>query len=147
MHASLALALVAAAASASTAVASFAPTLVPCPSEGLRLSGQPNVNQTLNQAEAEYTQARKQIADDALRQWLTQSNNSSAVYNGSLVEAPMPKLGIVLSGGGFRASIVGAAFVAALDGRNETSVEKGTGGLLQGATYLTGLSGWARLEA
>ncbi|KAJ7747752.1 lysophospholipase [Mycena metata] len=46
-----------------------------------------------------------------------------------------------VSGGGYRAAIFGAGVLNALDGRNSSSVKKGTGGLLQSATHLAGLSG------
>ncbi|KAK7690804.1 hypothetical protein QCA50_005904 [Cerrena zonata] len=52
-----------------------------------------------------------------------------------------PRLGLASSGGGYRAAIFGAGVLDALDGRNATSVNAGLGGLLQSATYLTGLSG------
>ncbi|KIY44728.1 lysophospholipase [Fistulina hepatica ATCC 64428] len=52
-----------------------------------------------------------------------------------------PNLGIATSGGGYRAAIFGAGVLSALDGRNVSAVTAGTGGLLQAATYLAGLSG------
>ncbi|KAJ7742584.1 lysophospholipase [Mycena metata] len=53
----------------------------------------------------------------------------------------LPTVGITVSGGGYRAAIFGAGVLNALDGRNSSSVKKGTGGLLQSATHLAGLSG------
>jgi lysophospholipase len=53
----------------------------------------------------------------------------------------LPTLGIAVSGGGFRAALYGAGTINALDGRNSTSTSAGTGGVLQMASYLTGLSG------
>jgi lysophospholipase len=55
--------------------------------------------------------------------------------------AHQPVVGIATSGGGLRATIFGAGVMDALDGRNPAAVRTGTGGLLQGATYLSGLSG------
>lgn len=52
-----------------------------------------------------------------------------------------PTVGIAVSGGGFRAALVGAGTFNALDGRNSSSVQAGTGGVLQLASYMTGLSG------
>ena len=52
-----------------------------------------------------------------------------------------PRLGIATSGGGYRAATFGAGVLNALDGRNASAVAAGTGGLLQAATYLAGLSG------
>jgi lysophospholipase len=56
-----------------------------------------------------------------------------------------PNLGIATSGGGYRAAIFGAGILNTLDGRNASSAKIGTGGLLQAATYLSGLSGGAWL--
>ena len=53
----------------------------------------------------------------------------------------MPNLGIAVAGGGYRAAIFGAGVLNALDGRNSTSINTGTGGLLQSATYISALSG------
>lgn len=52
-----------------------------------------------------------------------------------------PNVGIAVSGGGYRAALVGAGTFQALDGRNASSVERGTGGVWQLASYMTGLSG------
>lgn len=52
-----------------------------------------------------------------------------------------PRLAIATSGGGHRAAIFGAGVLTALDSRNATSTNVGTGGLLQASSYLAGLSG------
>ncbi|KAH8598423.1 lysophospholipase-like protein [Bisporella sp. PMI_857] len=58
----------------------------------------------------------------------------------------LPNIGIAISGGGYRAMLNGAGFVAAADSRTENSTNAGgIGGLLQSATYLSGLSGGAWL--
>jgi lysophospholipase len=54
----------------------------------------------------------------------------------------LPNIGIAISGGGYRAMLNGAGFVAAADDRTANSTNSGQiGGLLQAATYLAGLSG------
>lgn len=54
----------------------------------------------------------------------------------------VPKVGIAVSGGGYRALMNGAGTIKAFDSRTENATAKGhLGGLLQSATYLTGLSG------
>lgn len=54
----------------------------------------------------------------------------------------VPNIGIAVSGGGYRAMLNGAGAVKAFDSRTPNSTAKGqVGGLLQSATYLTGLSG------
>jgi lysophospholipase len=53
-----------------------------------------------------------------------------------------PRVGIALSGGGYRALLNGAGALAAFDDRSSNSTGQGQlGGLLQAATYLSGLSG------
>jgi len=54
----------------------------------------------------------------------------------------LPNIGIAVSGGGYRALMNGAGFIAAADSRVPGSNDTGgIGGLLQSATYLAGLSG------
>lgn len=57
----------------------------------------------------------------------------------------LPRVSGAISGGGLRASFVGAGFLNAFDARNTSSARKGTGGLLQAMDYITGLSGGACL--
>lgn len=54
----------------------------------------------------------------------------------------LPNIGIAVSGGGYRALMNGAGFLAAADNRTSNSTNTGQiGGLLQATTYLAGLSG------
>lgn len=54
----------------------------------------------------------------------------------------LPNIGIAVSGGGYRAMLNGAGAIAAFDNRTRGSTNAGQiGGLLQSATYLSGLSG------
>ncbi|KAL5611304.1 hypothetical protein FOBRF1_007421 [Fusarium oxysporum] len=54
----------------------------------------------------------------------------------------LPRIGIAISGGGYRAMMNGAGAIAAFDNRTTNSSSKGhLGGILQAATYLSGLSG------
>jgi lysophospholipase len=54
----------------------------------------------------------------------------------------LPNIGIAVSGGGYRALMNGAGFLAAADNRTNNATNRGQiGGLLQSATYLAGLSG------
>jgi lysophospholipase len=60
------------------------------------------------------------------------ANNASA----------LPNIGIAVSGGGYRALMNGAGAIKAFDSRTPNSTSPGQlGGLLQSATYLSGLSG------
>ncbi|KAG0139668.1 hypothetical protein CROQUDRAFT_69979 [Cronartium quercuum f. sp. fusiforme G11] len=54
-----------------------------------------------------------------------------------------PKFGFAFSGGGVRALCLGASIIEAFDGRNPDAVEARIGGLIQLATYASGLSGGA----
>jgi lysophospholipase len=54
----------------------------------------------------------------------------------------VPRIGIAVSGGGYRAMLNGAGAIAAFDNRTANATGQGQlGGLLQSATYLSGLSG------
>ncbi|GJN83017.1 lysophospholipase 1 [Purpureocillium lilacinum] len=54
----------------------------------------------------------------------------------------LPNIGLAVSGGGYRAMLNGAGALAAWDSRSDGSQTAGNlGGLLQSATYLSGLSG------
>ncbi|KAK4701506.1 lysophospholipase, partial [Phenoliferia sp. Uapishka_3] len=53
----------------------------------------------------------------------------------------MPLVGFAVSGGGQRAMLVGGGILAAFDNRNATAVAAKSGGVLQIAQYLVGLSG------
>ncbi|KAG6373885.1 lysophospholipase [Boletus reticuloceps] len=107
-------------------------------------------NQSLSSSEAAYVKARRSnVLPQAWKTYLanveatnvTLPSYVSSILNGSSSETP--NLGIATSGGGYRAAIFGAGVLNALDGRNTTSNSAGIGGLLQTATYLSGLSGGA----
>ncbi|KAB5517401.1 lysophospholipase catalytic domain-containing protein [Coniochaeta sp. 2T2.1] len=54
----------------------------------------------------------------------------------------VPRIGIALSGGGYRAMMTGAGALAAFDNRTTGSTGPGQlGGILQASTYISGLSG------
>lgn len=54
----------------------------------------------------------------------------------------LPNIGIAVSGGGYRALMNGAGAIKAFDSRTENATTTGhLGGLLQSATYVSGLSG------
>ena len=58
----------------------------------------------------------------------------------------LPNIGIAVSGGGYRAMLTAAGVIEAFDDRTPNSTAAGQlGGLLQSATYISGLSGgsWA----
>jgi lysophospholipase len=58
----------------------------------------------------------------------------------------LPNIAVAVSGGGYRAMLNAAGAVAAFDSRTEDSTGPGRlGGVLQSATYISGLSGGAWL--
>ncbi|KAJ7594761.1 phospholipase B [Mycena floridula] len=100
--------------------------------------------QGLHPGEQTYIQTRNStVIQDAWQSWI--GDASQLGYTFSSLAGHFPLVGLVLPGGGLRASLFGAAALNALDSRNQTSKAAGTGGLLQVASYLTGLSGgsWA----
>lgn len=132
----------------------YAPVQGACPTAPLlRNAGLPSgKNQTLNayvaparartdpgSDEAAYVAKRKSLA--TLQTYL--GGSAAAVYGGSLSSGvELPTIAIAVSGGGDRAALYGAGCLAAFDGRNASSMAKGTGGLLQAASYLSALSGY-----
>jgi lysophospholipase len=120
-----------------------------CPSDAM-LVRSAGSEQTLSSGDSDYVSARKlQVVPQAFSVYLS---NVQASINASNITLPdyvskilskgnnQPTLGISVSGGGHRAALFGDGIVNALDGRSGTSVQAGTGGLLQAATYLSGLS-------
>lgn len=64
------------------------------------------------------------------------------IINNSHNQSALPNIGIAVSGGGYRALLNGAGAIAAFDVREHNATSSGhLGGLLQSATYLSGLSG------
>ncbi|KAJ7461281.1 lysophospholipase [Mycena galericulata] len=103
--------------------------------------------QTISASEAQYVQQKREKVLPAAFKTYLQSVKRTGVtlpkYVESILESKeqLPTVGISTSGGGYRAAIFGAGVLNALDARNSSSVKKGTGGLLQAATHLAGLSG------
>lgn len=139
----LALPFASAQTSAPPQVSSYAPVNVTCPTRLLRNAGtHPSSNQSLNPNEASYVENRRfQLVGQAFQSYLSAHDTGYDV--GQLVpnSSYWPTVGIAASGGGFRASLVAAGTWNALDGRNASSVQAGTGGILQLASYMAGLSG------
>ncbi|KAJ7450821.1 lysophospholipase [Mycena latifolia] len=129
------------------ASAVFGPSLQRCPAnfELVRRG------QTISASEARYIeQKREKVLPAAFKAYLQNVQRTGVTlpnYVESILQCKeqLPTVGISTSGGGYRAAIFGAGVLNALDGRNSSSVKKGTGGLLQAATHLAGLSGGAWL--
>ena len=96
--------------------------------------------QSLNALEANYVSNRQQTTIvDAWKDWL--GDGSRLGYNLSDFDGLFPKVGIALSGGGYRAAQYGAGVLSGLDSRNDSAKAAGAGGLLQVASYISALSG------
>lgn len=93
----------------------------------------------LRSDEIAYVKARQALLPAAFTTWL--GPNASAIYAGDLSNE-IPTVALSISGGGDRAALYGAGFLAAADYRNATAAATGFGGLLQVSTYIAALSGY-----
>ncbi|KDN46144.1 putative lysophospholipase [Tilletiaria anomala UBC 951] len=135
----------------------YAPSTISCPaasaanaSAGLSYSGQLRnaSTRTLNPDEANYIAQHRAAKQADWTSWLSQSQvgldaavpGGFSNYTGGNASR-VPRIAIATSGGGLRAMLYGAGVFSALDSRNSTATQVGTGGLLQLADYVTGLSG------
>ncbi|RDW63482.1 hypothetical protein BP6252_11027 [Coleophoma cylindrospora] len=112
--------------------ASYAPVVTSCPTTPLvrAASG-------LASNEETYRLARKTKADASLAAWLSKTNSD---FN---VSGDLPTIALSNSGGSYRALLIGAGVVSALDGNDDTG--SSTSGLYQAMSYHTALSGGAWL--
>lgn len=121
----------------------YAPAEVNCPSTrpGVRSAA------TLSQSERDWLKERRPKTTNALVDFFGHVDIpgfDAAEYIGRHRNniSSVPNIGIAASGGGYRALMNGAGALAAFDNRTENSTSRGhLGGLLQSATYLSGLSG------
>lgn len=96
--------------------------------------------QALHPQESTYIGTREStVIQTAWQDWL--GAGSQIGYNVSLLSKNFSRIGIAFSGGGFRAAQYSAGVTSALDGRDQSAKSAGTGGLLQVASYISGLSG------
>ncbi|KAJ0426768.1 lysophospholipase catalytic domain-containing protein [Aspergillus carlsbadensis] len=121
----------------------YAPANVTCPST------RPSVRSARNLStdESEWLTTRHREIISPMRDLLGRLNitgfNASAYMNiVSGNTSNVPNIGIAVSGGGYRAMLNGAGALKAFDSRTSNSTAAGhLGGLLQSATYVSGLSG------
>ncbi|KAI1326946.1 lysophospholipase catalytic domain-containing protein [Xylariaceae sp. FL0255] len=121
----------------------YAPAAVDCPSQKptVRSAG------SLSSSETDWLSKRRPNTIDPMMQFFTRANISgfdaaSWLQNNAQNFSVVPNIGISVSGGGYRALMNGAGFLAAADNRTQGSTDAGgIGGLLQSATYLSALSG------
>ncbi|GAP88698.1 putative lysophospholipase catalytic domain-containing protein [Rosellinia necatrix] len=121
----------------------YAPATVDCPSE------KPTIRDaaTLSPSEAAWLQKRRANTIDPMLDFFKRAaisgfDAASYIQSNSQNFSVVPNIGIAMSGGGYRALMNGAGFIAAADSRTPGSTSAGgIGGLLQSSTYLAGLSG------
>ena len=125
------------------AVLQYAPsTMVQCPD----VSTQPLLRvfspktQAIHPLEIDYIQSKESnVLPSAWTAWL--GNASQLGYDSPEFGGNYSKIGMAISGGGYRAAQYGAGVISALDARNDSAKAAGTGGLFQVTSYLSGLSG------
>jgi lysophospholipase len=122
---------------------SYAPAEVPCPKE------KPTIRRAdaLSKKETDWLAKRRPLTVDPMIEFLKRidiEGFDAEAYIKKVAKGvkDLPNIGIAVSGGGYRALMNGAGFVAAADSRTGGSTDEGgIGGLLQASTYLAGLSG------
>ncbi|RDW81347.1 lysophospholipase family protein [Aspergillus mulundensis] len=121
----------------------YTPANVTCPSNRpeIRLATELSPNET------SWLRTRRNVTRDALRDFfghVSVGNFDTVGYLDRIGSnsSNLPNIGIAVSGGGWRALMNGAGALKAFDSRTDNSTAEGQlGGLLQSATYLSGLSG------
>ncbi len=99
-------------------------------------------NQTLHPKEEEYIHTRaRDVLPAAWKDWLGDGSRMGYDLSALNFTGSWPKVGITIPGGGLRAAQFGAGALSGLDARNDSAKAAGTGGLLQVASYISGLSG------
>lgn len=117
-----------------TALAGYAPYKVACPSSASFI----READSNSPAEKEWVSNRHKKTDLAIANYLSLAGLD---YNHSALEDYSVNLALGFSGGGYRAMLLGAGAIAALDSRVDGANKNGLGGILQSATYIAGLSG------
>lgn len=118
------------------------PTTVKCPTNSSgHVSTLVRTASSLSSEEKEYVKARRNVTNEYLPSYLNRLNMSDFDAE-SFLEGTDLTIGIAFSGGGYRAMLSGGGFLSAFDDRTVNATDDGhIGGLLQSATYITGLSG------
>ncbi|KAH9894584.1 lysophospholipase [Xylariomycetidae sp. FL2044] len=121
----------------------YAPATVDCPQDKPSLRSAA----TLSQSESDWLKNRRAKTLDPMIQFFNSSGLTDFDAVGFVNDhasnfSVVPNIGIAVSGGGYRALMNAAGFVAAADSRVPGTTETGgIGNLLQASTYLAGLSG------
>lgn len=135
----------------SNSIANYAPTVdSSCPNSSSSSANPAFIrtftpeSQSLNSQEQAYISARESnVIPGAWSDWL--GDGSAIGYSLASFQDHFPRVGIAIGGASLRTAQFGAGVLSALDARNGTAKNIGTGGLLQVASYLAGSSGGAFL--
>jgi lysophospholipase len=125
----------------------YVPESVRCPSDRPTIRNGTN----LSKQEKDWVQKRRNETIPHIRDLLKRINipdfdSEEYLKDVESNATALPNIGLAVSGGGYRALLNGAGALAAWDARSVESDAKGNlGGLLQSATYFSGLSGGAWL--
>lgn len=126
----------------------YAPKIVTCPST------RPTIRSAasgLSQSEKDFLTKRRAATVQPMSEFLGRAaiegfDAQSYISTHQSNVSALPNIAIAISGGGYRALLNGAGFLAAADSTTAGSTSTGgIGGLLQATTYLAGLSGGAWL--
>ena len=121
----------------------YTPTVVDCPSNRPEIRN----GSTLSDQEKEWTVTRRNETVSHIQDFLDRVaipgfDAEEYLKDAKTDNTAVPNIGLAFSGGGYRAMLLGAGAFAAFDSRSEGSTDEGQlGGLLQSATYISGLSG------
>jgi hypothetical protein len=94
----------------------------------------------IGSSEASWLSTRSFSASIAFRSYTSRAWGSSPQYNLPMPTG-VPRIGIALSGGGYRAMLNGAGVIQSFTGSDPNANGNGTGGILDSSLYITGLSG------
>lgn len=143
----------------SAASYAYTPVTVTCPSSGSLVRFAGTDIQRLSIQESAYIAARKSsVLPSAWSTYLSNVETYAGAQNIAIPDyvhqllsaSEVPDgmtVGLAISGGAYRAAIVCGVIMNAFDARNTAAIQAGTGGLLQGVSYLSGLSGGGWLVA
>lgn len=121
----------------------YAPKKVDCPADPTSLI---RVADSLSDEEFSYIKERKKVTATNLQSFMDRLNVPGMDLDFVQKNSKHVNIAMTFSGGGFRAMLNGAGYMAAADERTPDSLKSGgLGGLLQSCAYLVGLSGGAWL--
>jgi lysophospholipase len=124
----------------------YTPVNTECPQDRPTI----RASHTLSDTEQNWLQKRRSKTVEPMKDFFCRLNIQGfdavdyITKNGQGDFKNLPNIGIAFSGGGYRATTVGAGVFSAFDSRTSGSTAPGhLGGLLQSTTYISGLSGGA----